>query len=65
MWQALQAIVPPRELFGSLNKAAQADELQSWIENACSTHRFDAVFICADTLIYGGLINSRRGVETY
>ena len=61
----VQAIVPPRELFGSLNRAAQADALQQWIDNACSMHRFEAVFICADTLIYGGLINSRRGNETY
>lgn len=61
----LQAIVPPRELFGSLNRPAQADALQQWIENACTIHRFEAVFICSDTLIYGGLINSRRGSETY
>jgi Protein of unknown function (DUF4127) len=61
----VQAIVPPRELFGSLNRAAQADALQQWIDNACTTHRFEAVFVCADTLIYGGLINSRRGTETY
>ncbi len=61
----LQAVVPPRELFGSLNRPAQPEALQSWIDTALTTHRIDAVFICADTLIYGGLINSRRGSETY
>ena len=61
----VQTIVPPRELFGSLNRAAQPEALLNWIDSALTAHRIDAVFICADTLIYGGLINSRRGSESY
>jgi hypothetical protein len=61
----LQAIVPPRELFGSLNRPAQPEALQAFIESAVTSHRIEAAFICADTLIYGGLINSRRSSETY
>ncbi len=60
----LEAIIPPRELFGSLARPAQLEALQHWIDAALKTHRLDAAFVCADVLIYGGLINSRRGKET-
>lgn len=61
----IQVVVPPRDLFGSLSQVAQPNALQQFIDSALTAHHIDAAFICADTLIYGGLINARRGNESY
>jgi hypothetical protein len=61
----VQALVPPRHLLGSLNRSAQVDALHQWMDTTIAANRLEAVFICADTLIYGGLINSRRCADTY
>ena len=53
--------IPQRELLGDLNKIADIDGLFEWLENLPPQ---DAVILSLDTLIYGGLIPSRRGKET-
>ena len=59
----VEAIVPPRPIMGSLNRGAQIDELFSFCENALSKSNLDAVILCLDSLLYGGLITSRRSSE--
>ena len=53
--------LPKREFLGDLNKTADINALFGWLENLPSQ---DAIIISLDTLIYGGLIPSRRGKET-
>jgi hypothetical protein len=60
-----EAMMPPRNLMGSLKQSANLDAIFNWIDNALSTNKIEAVFVCADTLIHGGLINSRRSTETH
>jgi len=56
----VEPIVPPRSMMGSLTKAAQIEELFAFCENAVSKSAPDAAVICLDSLLYGGLITSRR-----
>lgn len=58
-----EAIVPPRVMMGSLSRGAQIDELFSFCEGALSRNEVDAAVICLDSLLYGGLITSRRSTE--
>lgn len=53
--------IPQRELLGDLTKTADIQGLFSWLENL---PRQDVIILSLDTLIYGGLIPSRRGKET-
>ncbi len=53
--------IPERELLGDLTKIADIDGLFEWLENLPSQN---ALILSLDTLIYGGLISSRRGKET-
>jgi len=53
--------MPNRELLGDLTKIADIDGLFNWLENLPSQN---ALILSLDTLIYGGLIPSRRGKET-
>lgn len=60
----LTPVVPPRTLFGSLNVPAKVEALVSWIDAAISRERPSAMLLCLDTLLYGGLINSRRSNDS-
>jgi hypothetical protein len=53
--------MPNRELLGDLTKIADIDGLFNWLEYLPSQ---DVIILSLDTLIYGGLIPSRRGKET-
>lgn len=58
-----EAIVPPRTMMGSLSRGAQIEELFSFCEGCLSRSEVDAVVVCLDSLLYGGLITSRRSTE--
>jgi hypothetical protein len=60
----IQAVVPPRDLMGSLTKPASIDQLGSWLEIAISSMKPVSLHLCLDTLLYGGLITSRRTEDT-
>ncbi len=55
--EALEFFIPDRKFLGNLTKSADTDSLFEWLENLPQT---DAVILSLDTLIYGGLIPSRR-----
>lgn len=57
----IELLLPPREYLGDLTKIAQIDEILEWMKgiNEC-----DAFVLSLDTLAYGGLIPSRRGIES-
>ncbi|MCA0314801.1 MAG: DUF4127 family protein [Candidatus Melainabacteria bacterium] len=59
----VEPVLPPRSLLGSLNRPAQIDELLSFCENIIQKNTPDAVILCLDSLLYGGLITSRRTDE--
>ncbi|CAN5516550.1 DUF4127 family protein [soil metagenome] len=58
-----EAIVPPRTMMGSLSRGAQIDELFDFCEGCLSRNEVDAAVVCLDSLLYGGLITSRRSTE--
>ena len=49
--------IPPREFLGNLTHEADIDALLNWLENLTVQ---DAIILSLDTLVYGGLIPSRR-----
>lgn len=55
-------LMPERKFLGSLEKNADTQALFDWLEDLTD---IDNLIISADTLIYGGLIPSRRGEESY
>ena len=57
----IELFIPDREFLGDLNNIAKTDKLFDWLENLPNQ---DVIIISLDTLIYGGLIHSRRGKET-
>jgi len=58
-----EAIVPPRNVMGSLARGAQIEELFAFAEGVIGRREADAAVLCLDSLIYGGLITSRRSAE--
>lgn len=56
--------VPPRNLLGSLQRPANPEALGEWMSNTLQKFNADAVLLCIDSFLYGGLISSRRGSET-
>ena len=57
----IELFIPKREFLGDLIKSAKTDEILNWLEQIPET---DVIIISLDTLIYGGLIPSRRGKES-
>lgn len=58
--ESIDFSLPQRKFLGDLNKTADINALFDWLENIPAQ---DAIIISLDTLIYGGLIPSRRGVK--
>lgn len=56
----LDVVIPPRSLLGSLYHAAQIDSLFGWINNAIDKMQPEVLMVGLDSLLYGGLITSRR-----
>ena len=56
----VDVVIPPRSLMGSLFHAAQIDSLFGWINNAIDKMQPDVIMVGLDSLLYGGLITSRR-----
>lgn len=53
--------LPPKNLLGSLTRNADRNALFEWLEDL---NDVDYLVISVDTLIYGGLISSRRSSDT-
>ena len=58
----IELILPPRELLGDLKKIAERDALLNWLQ---SLENIDTLILSLDTLVYGGLIPSRRTEESF
>ena len=56
----IELLIPERELLGDLTKSAKTKELLNWLKNIPEC---DAIILSLDTLVYGGLIPSRRSKE--
>lgn len=57
----IKLYLPPKKLLGSLSKNADRNALFEWLEDI---NNIDYLVISADTLIYGGLIPSRRSNDS-
>lgn len=61
---AIEPLTPPRELLGSLNEPAKMEEIYAWLSETIKNKNPEAVLVCLDTLLHGGLITSRRSEES-
>ena len=59
---AIEFFIPPREYLGDLKKVAGYDEILSWL-NSCQ--QVDAIILSLDTIAHGGLVSSRRSLDTF
>ena len=59
--ESIELYLPPREFLGDLTRTADIKNLISWLENL---PQVDSMILSLDTLVYGGLIPSRRSKET-
>lgn len=53
------ALMPPKTLLGSVNKAAEFEHLYHWLEETLHSNKVETAVLALDTLAYGGLISSR------
>lgn len=60
----IPALVPPLELVGSLTAPSRPGGLSEWLNEMVRARQPDRLLVCLDSLVYGGLINSRRGEES-
>ena len=58
----IELFLPPREFLGDLTKVANIEGLLKWLENL---PQVDSMILSLDTLVYGGLIPSRRSKDTF
>lgn len=57
----IEFYIPERKFLGGLTKTADKNALLVWLKKL---PKVDAIVLSLDTLVYGGLIPSRRGSET-
>jgi hypothetical protein len=60
----IDAVVPPRNLLGSLFAPSSVGALSEWLEDTLKTVKAKALFVCLDSIIYGGLIPSHRSLDS-
>lgn len=58
----LKVAVPPRNFMGSLQAPTDLNKLMRWLKE--ETDGANALLLCLDTLLYGGLIPSRRSNDS-
>jgi hypothetical protein len=51
-------------MLGALTRPSNPDELSSWITSTLAREGPEALLLCLDNLLYGGLVNSRRSNDT-
>ena len=59
---SIELFLPPRDFLGDLTKNANIDGILNWLKSA---PKCDAIIISLDTVAYGGLIPSRRSMESF
>lgn len=57
----IKLFIPPRKYLGGLNKISDIEAILEWLKNL---QNIDAIIICLDTIAYGGLIPSRRTIDS-
>lgn len=60
----VEALVPARTMMGSLQANTNVDALGEWVLDTLHKHKPEALLVCLDSIIYGGLIPSRRSDAT-
>ena len=60
----IKVLLPPRELLGDLNQTAKIDNILNWLDNTLMESKISFLACNLDTIAYGGLIPSRRGIES-
>lgn len=58
----IELFLPPREMLGGLTKISDISGILNWFEKL---PKIDTVVLSLDTIAHGGLISSRRSVDTF
>ncbi len=61
----LAVSIAPRNLMGSLVAPTDIDALFQWLKETVAQTNNGAIFVCLDSLLYGGLIPSRRSNDSF
>ncbi|MEI7474317.1 MAG: DUF4127 family protein [bacterium] len=56
----INVFLPPREYLGNLEKYADVEKILEWLKVTTENNKIDYIICSLDTLVYGGLIPSRR-----
>ncbi|MDH4379241.1 MAG: DUF4127 family protein [Vampirovibrionales bacterium] len=59
----VELLTPPESILGHLKTPAKQDDLQTWVDSLSLAEAQVPFIVALDTLIYGGLIPSRMGIE--
>lgn len=60
--KSLELLLPEREWLGDLKKGSDVERILAWLEGLGEV---DALIISLDTIAYGGLIPSRRSLDSF
>ncbi len=60
----IEMLAPPRQLMGSLQAPSDLNRLNQWLMQLLPEVKPSALFVCLDSLLYGGLIPSRRSADS-
>ena len=60
IFNGLNIHLPDKKLLGNLNSAADVIGLQNWFKETIINNDIDIAIFSLDTLVYGGLVPSRR-----
>ena len=60
----VEMLAPPREIMGSLTVNTSVNVLNEWLSHTIQRQQPDVLLVCVDSIIYGGLIPSRRSNVT-
>jgi hypothetical protein len=64
MHKDAEFLLPPRELLGGLVKNSDVDAILEWIDKTLQKQMADYIVVSLDTIAHGGLIPSRRSLDT-
>jgi hypothetical protein len=60
----VDAIVPPASMIGSSKAPTNIEALSNWLDNTIKETQPSCLAVCLDSLIYGGLVASRKSNES-
>lgn len=61
----MNVLMPPRKFLGGLTYNSDIDKILEWLKETLESQKIDYIAVSLDTVAHGGLIPSRRSLDTY